>query len=146
FFPRFSAGYLGRTNLQPSLMTGFSDDVELGQIGEIKKNATVVMRVKTGKPIGYAMLRWRGIALSMFDGNGWADANHRSVALLPDNNGWIYVGDPNVKRDSPAIGMNYEIFLQPIATDTVFAPSNAISVQGNFSGESVAAGWTSRRS
>ena len=38
FFPRFSAGYLGRTSMQPSLMTGFTDDVELGQIGEIKKN------------------------------------------------------------------------------------------------------------
>ncbi len=39
FFPRFSAGYLGRTSLQPTLMSGFSDDVELGQIGEIKKNS-----------------------------------------------------------------------------------------------------------
>jgi hypothetical protein len=47
FFPRFSAGYLGRTSLQPTLMSGFSDDVELGQIGEIKKNSEVVMRVRT---------------------------------------------------------------------------------------------------
>ncbi len=30
FFPRFSAGYMGRTSMQPSLMTGFTDDVELG--------------------------------------------------------------------------------------------------------------------
>jgi protein-glutamine gamma-glutamyltransferase len=146
FFPRFSAGYMGRTNLQPSLMTGFSDDVELGQIGEIKKSATVVMRVKTGKPVGYPLLRWRGIALSTFDGKRWTEPNHRAVALLPDNTGWIYVGDPEQKQVGAAIGLNYEIFLQPIATDTVFAPPNAVSVRGNFSGESLSAGWTSRRS
>ena len=40
-FPRFSAGYFARTGLQPSLMSGFTDDVELGQIGEIKKNSTL---------------------------------------------------------------------------------------------------------
>src|SRR5258707_2577020 len=145
-FPRFTAGYLGRANLQPSLMTGFSDDVELGQIGEIKKNATVVMRVKTGKPVGYPLLRWRGIALSTFDGKRWTEPNHRAVALMPDNTGWIYVGDPEQKQIGAAIGLNYEIFLQPIATDTVFAPPNAVSVHGNFSVESLSAGWTSRRS
>src|SRR4051812_29198796 len=116
FFPRFSAGYMGRTNLQPSLMTGFSDDVELGQIGEIKKNATVVMRVKTGQPVGYPLLRWRGIALSTFDGKRWTTQNHHAQALLPDPTGWIYVGDPEQRRDAPAMGLNYEIFLQPIAT------------------------------
>src|SRR5262249_36287344 len=37
FFPRVGAGYIGRTTLHPSLISGFSDVVELGQIGEIKK-------------------------------------------------------------------------------------------------------------
>jgi transglutaminase-like putative cysteine protease len=146
FFPRFSAGYMGRTNLQPSLMTGFSDDVELGQIGEIKKNATVVMRVKTGKVVGYPLLRWRGIALSTFDGKRWTTPHHHAAVLQPDSSDWIYVADPEQRQDGPAIGLNYEIFLQPIATDTVFAPSNAISVQGNFAGENLSAGWMSRRS
>jgi transglutaminase-like putative cysteine protease len=146
FFPRFSAGYMGRANLQPSLMTGFSDDVELGQIGEIKKNATVVMRVKTGKAVGYPLLRWRGIALSTFDGKRWTTPHHHGAVLQPDSSGWIYVADPEQRQDGPAIGLNYEIFLQPIATDTVFAPSNAISVQGNFAGENLNAGWMSRRS
>jgi hypothetical protein len=50
-FPRFTAGYLSRASMQPSLMTGFSDDVELGQIGTIKKNSELVMRVKTGQPV-----------------------------------------------------------------------------------------------
>src|SRR2546426_10983632 len=45
-FPRLAAGYFSALNFQPSLISGFSDNVELGQIGEIKKNSAVVMRVK----------------------------------------------------------------------------------------------------
>jgi hypothetical protein len=146
FFPRFSAGYLGRTSFQPSLMTGFSDDVELGQIGEIKKNATVVMRVKTGKPVGYPMLRWRGIALSTFDGKRWTTQNHRSAVAMPDSSGWIFVGDMAQSREKSAISLNYEILLQPVATDTIFVPANAISLQGNFAGENMNASWMTRRS
>ena len=40
-------------------MSGFTDNVELGQIGEIKKNTAVVMRVQTGTPVNYPLLRWR---------------------------------------------------------------------------------------
>src|SRR5215470_3176257 len=72
FFPRFSAGYLGRTSMNTTLMSGFTDNVELGQIGEIKKNTAVVMRVQTGAPVEYNQLRWRGIALANFDGMRWS--------------------------------------------------------------------------
>jgi protein-glutamine gamma-glutamyltransferase len=145
FFPRFSAGYLGRTGLQPSLMTGFTDDVELGQIGEIKKNPTVVMRVKTGKPVPYPQLRWRGIALSTFDGKRWSTPNHRSAALTPNSSGWIYVADPEEDQTSPAMELRYEALVQPMATDAVFAPANAVSILGGFSGENPTSGLNARR-
>src|SRR5262249_25106037 len=80
-FPRFSAGYFGRANLQPSLMSGFTEDVELGQIGEIKKNSSVVMRVMTGEFPGAVALRWRGIALTTFDGRRWSTPDRRDHGL-----------------------------------------------------------------
>ena len=43
--PRFTTGYLSALNLQPGLMTGFSDDVTLDEIGKIQKNSSVVMRI-----------------------------------------------------------------------------------------------------
>jgi transglutaminase-like putative cysteine protease len=135
FFPRFSAGYLGRTSLQPTLMSGFSDDVELGQIGEIKKNSTVVMRVKTGKPVGYPTIRWRGIALSSFDGKRWSSPDHDSVTIPAGMNGWINIQDRPTEPDPTATILRYTILLQPVATDTMFAPANAISIRGNLSGE-----------
>jgi hypothetical protein len=135
FFPRFSAGYLGRTSLQPTLMSGFSDDVELGQIGEIKKNSEVVMRVRTGKPVGYPSLRWRGIALSTFDGKRWSSPDRDAVTIPAGLNGWISLSDRPIEPDANATILRYTILLQPVATDTMFAPANAISIRGNLSGE-----------
>jgi len=135
FFPRFSAGYLGRTSLQPTLMSGFSDDVELGQIGEIKKNSEVVMRVRTGKPIGYGNLRWRGIALSTFDGKRWSSPPRESVTIPAGLSGWINIMDRPPEPDPTATVLRYTVLLQPVATDTLFAPANAVSLRGNLSGE-----------
>jgi hypothetical protein len=146
FFPRFSAGYLGRAGLQPTLMTGFSEDVELGQIGELKKDSSVVMRVKTGKPVGYPLLRWRGIALTNFDGKRWFSSDKHPIALVPTSDGWIYTAESNQKSVLPSTGVQYTVLLQPVATDAIFAPANAISLRANFSGEGSNTAATARRS
>jgi transglutaminase-like putative cysteine protease len=136
FFPRFSAGYLGRASFSPSLMSGFTENVELGQIGEIKKNSAVVMRVQTGKPVGYDRLRWRGIALTTFDGRRWSSSEHNAQKLQPADDGWIHAGDSTQKTDSPKPGMIYTIYLEPLATDAIFVPGKVISLKGNFNGDS----------
>jgi hypothetical protein len=135
FFPRFSAGYLGHASFSPSLMTGFSENVELGQIGEIKKNSAVVMRVQTGKPVGYERLRWRGVALTTFDGKRWTSPERRSQTLSPSPDGWIYMADPGQKTNAPGPGILYTVYLEPLATDAIFVPGKVVSLQGNFTGE-----------
>src|SRR5712664_2998410 len=135
FFPRFNAGYLGNASFSPSLMTGFSENVELGQIGEIKKNSAVVMRVQTGRPLGYDRLRWRGIALTTFDGKRWTSPERGAQTLSPSLDGWIYVADPAQKTDALGPGILYTVYLEPIATDAIFVPGKAISLKGNFTGE-----------
>ncbi len=135
FFPRFSAGYLGRTSFNPALMTGFNDDVEIGQIGEIKKDSTVVMRVQTGQPIGYPQLRWRGIALANFDGRHWTSSERGAQTLLPNAEGWIFAGAGVPKSDARSPSIIYTVYLEPIASDAIFVPGRVISVRGNFNGE-----------
>lgn len=135
FFPRFNAGYLGRASFSPSLMTGFSENVELGQIGEIKKSSAVVMRVQTGKPVGYDRLRWRGIALTTFDGKRWTSPERGAQTLSPSQDGWIYTADPAQKMEPPGPGILYTVFLEPLATDAIFVPGKVISLRGNFTGE-----------
>jgi protein-glutamine gamma-glutamyltransferase len=146
FFPRFTAGYLGRTSLSPSLMTGFNEDVELGQIGEIKKNSAVVMRIQTGKPVVYDRLRWRGIALPTFDGKRWFSTDRSHQTLEPGADGWIVIADPSQKPDTPAPGLYFTVLLEPMATDALFVPGNIVSLRGNFSGEGGSLYSAARRS
>jgi transglutaminase-like putative cysteine protease len=135
-FPRFTAGYLGRASMQPSLMSGFSDDVELGQIGEIKRNSEVVMRVKTGQPVPYPMLRWRGTALTTFDGKRWTKPHPREEVVSQSPDGWIYLIPARQALEIGGAQLHYTIFLQPIASSAVFTAGEAISVRGDFAGES----------
>lgn len=134
FFPRFSAGYLGRVSFSPTLMTGFTEDVELGQIGEIKKSSAVVMRVETGKPIGYEWLRWRGIALTTFDGKRWSSNAGNPQRLGTKADGWIHRPGSVEKENTSGQTVNYTVFLEPVATNAIFVPGRVLSVQGNFSG------------
>jgi hypothetical protein len=133
-FPRVSAGNLGRTSFNPPLGTGFSDDVELGQIGELKKNSEVMMRVETGKPVGYGPLRWRGNALATFDGRRWTSPERFHQALAPAADGWIEVGDPKNVAGLP--GLQYTAVLEPMSTDVIFVPGLPVRIRGNFTGQS----------
>jgi protein-glutamine gamma-glutamyltransferase len=135
FFPRVGAGYMGRTNMSPSLISGFTDVVELGQIGEIKKNSSVVMRVTTGHPIAYPRLRWRGIALANFDGKRWSSVEKGGETILPGSDGWIVVGELPQRRGPSARFMEYTVLLEPVATDAVFVPGKPVALRGSFSGE-----------
>ncbi len=136
FFPRVHAGYLGRVSFSPSLMTGFTENVELGQIGEIKKNSAVVMRVQTGKPIDYELLRWRGIALTRFDGKRWSISGGNPQPLWPGGDGWIHTDTAAEGKDTSAQTIEYLVFLEPLATNAIFVPGRVLSLKGNFNGES----------
>jgi hypothetical protein len=143
-FPRVTAGNLGRTSFNPPLGTGFTDDVELGQIGELKKNSTVVMRVETGHPVGYGPLRWRGNALASFDGRRWTSSERYHQALAPAADGWIDVAE--VKSSGNVPGLLYTVVLEPMSTDVIFVPGAPLKVRGNFSGQASSMYGTVRNS
>lgn len=134
-FPRFSAGYFARSGVQSTLMSGFSDDVVLGQIGEIKKNSTVVMRVQTGSPVHYPMLRWRGIALTTFDGRRWYSTDAGRQVKLPGSDGWIIVGTKADMEVRPAAEVRFVILLEPMSSEALFAPAQVFDLRGNFATE-----------
>ena len=65
-------------------MTGFSDNVTLGEIGNIKKNPAVVMRIQRGwRPRPRRDIHWRGMALTDFDGRRWFTPNHDPRSSAP---------------------------------------------------------------
>ncbi len=131
--PRFTAGYLGGYNLQPSLISGFADDVELGKIGEIKKNSAVVMRVRVeGGPERMRNVRWRGIALTAFDGKRWSGESHSYVQIPPHSDGW-FIFDSEPRRGQGGAELRYSVLLEPLATDALFVAARAARIRGRFS-------------
>src|SRR5215469_8767089 len=86
--PRVTTGYLAALNLQPSPLTGFTDDVSLGEIGRIKKNSSVVMRVRIeGDPGAGIDVHWRGIVLTNFDGKRWFTPPANPIVVPSDETG-----------------------------------------------------------
>jgi protein-glutamine gamma-glutamyltransferase len=141
-FPRVSTGYLGKTSFNPTLLSGFSDQVELGQIGEIKKSAAVVMRVETGAPIDYPALRWRGNALAKFDGRRWSSGERGTETLQANSEGWIPLQERPKPGELRGAILQFTVLQEPMATDALFVPGAVLALKGNFTGE---AGGTSRR-
>jgi transglutaminase-like putative cysteine protease len=73
--PRLHSSVLQAPNLGQGFATsGFSDRVALGEIGRIRKDPTVVLRVETleGEAPGPADAYWRGLAFDHFDGTTWS--------------------------------------------------------------------------
>jgi transglutaminase-like putative cysteine protease len=133
--PRVSAGYLGKTSFNPTLLSGFSDQVELGQIGEIKKSAAVVLRVETGSFVNYPMLRWRGNALAIFDGRRWTAVTHEPKKVEANSDGWITL------RERPKPGaprgeiLQFTVLQEPMTSNALFVAGTVLAIRGNFTGE-----------
>ena len=130
--PRFTTGYFGGYSLRPKLMTGFSESVELGQIGEIQKSTAVVMRIKVaGSPTRFMSEKWRGIALTRFDGRRWSALQGERRRVYANGEGWFFLS--NAREVSPATVLSYRVLLEPVASDSVFVAPGAGILRGRFS-------------
>jgi transglutaminase-like putative cysteine protease len=73
--PRLNSSIMQSSGFNPGFATsGFSDRVALGDIGKIRKDRTVVLRVETlqGKSPDPSNAYWRGLAFDHFDGTSWS--------------------------------------------------------------------------
>ena len=82
--PRISGGYLGALSQRNELASGFSNEVNLGKIGEIKLLSAVVMHVQIhGDQRGVHDVKWRGVSLGLFDGTHWSNPPQARQTLQP---------------------------------------------------------------
>jgi transglutaminase-like putative cysteine protease len=133
--PRFTTGYLSALNLQPNLMTGFSDNVALGGIGELKKNSAVVLRIRVdGDPARASDIHWRGIVLTDFDGRRWFTPTQDQIAVTPSPDGDYSFASPSVDREN-LYSMHYTVLMEPIATDAIFVAPHVATLRGRFGSE-----------
>jgi len=138
--PRMSAGYLGGYSFGTDFSSGFSDRVQLGQIGQIQQSTAVVMHIQIdGDTIGRYDLRWRGVALANFDGHNWSNPRDQfGLQKQPDNSfGVPRFGNPTLKSYvTPNLAreqmIHYRVLMEPIGTNVFFLAPWARSVSGDY--------------
>jgi protein-glutamine gamma-glutamyltransferase len=127
--PRFSGGAIGSALGQPQNLTGFSETVRLGDVGQIKESEIVVMRIALDKNPGRT-IRWRGVTLDIYDGERWSDAVPRFTLLTPHPGTRQFV----ISRDAirPESELNQTIILEGIDTDTLFAAQMPVTLEATL--------------
>lgn len=127
--PRVGGAGLGNNGNGLSGMTGFSDSVKLGSIGQLKQNNETVMRVRLENQGNFGNMYWRGVALDRFDNKVWSKSK-------------ILYKEPYIKGEKDFFLIDYSnskeevavqtIYLEPLDTDVLFALSRPVAIQGNF--------------
>jgi transglutaminase-like putative cysteine protease len=124
--PRVGTGYLSRASVPPLLLSGFTDSVDLGQIGQLKKSSAVVMHSRRVNGTRFAVLKWRGVALDTFDGFNWSKRIRSRQNIHKQDDSYIF-------RRGPLRGelATYEVLLEPIATTALFGPYRIRQISGH---------------
>jgi len=134
-----SAGYFGEYSFGSNLSSGFSDHVQLGQIGQIQQSNAVVMHVQIeGDELGRYDLYWRGVSLAEFDGHTWSNRKGQHIlsrrpdtSFDPPNN-----DAPGLANDAASVArekiIHYRVLMEPIGTNVFFLAPWARSVRGNY--------------
>jgi protein-glutamine gamma-glutamyltransferase len=128
--PRFSSSYLGAYATSGGIATGFSDHVQLGQIGEIQQSGSLVMHIQIdGDEHGGFDLKWRGVTLNLFNGTTWSNPHEqRFVRRL---GGRFILASQHSQPFAPAI-IHYRVLMEPVASSVFFLAPTPLTLEGNY--------------
>ena len=126
-FPRVGFTWLVVSPIKPNRIVGFSDKVELGGVGVIRTDPTLVMRVVPGQLSAEPPLRknlyLKGATFDKYDGHGWqrsariTHAQDVDMSLVPLD---------RYPRETDEV---WKIELEPIQPPVVFLPAEAIALE-----------------
>lgn len=134
FLPRVSSRYLSAYTPTSDVTTGFTDRVQLGRIGQIQQSNAAVMHIEIQNDLlGVHDLKWRGVALSNFDGRVWSNSYEQSV-LRPAGDGSYRLSPPPAPGTPAAAGrpLHYRVLMEPLGTNVFFLADKPRSLIGNF--------------
>jgi transglutaminase-like putative cysteine protease len=141
--PRISGGYLSRYAQSDAISTGFSDSVNLGEIGHIQQSSEVVAHLRIeGDNYGERDLRLRGAVLSVFDGKRWTNPHHQSDVLAQGYGRVFQLSSRPAMLDrreevrmarGPQLNpVRYRVLMEPINTSVIFTIPAAQAIFGSF--------------
>jgi hypothetical protein len=120
FLPRTARAAFQHLVSHRDRLTGFSTRVTLGEIGEIKRDNTPVMHIKMDHPEDrFLPLKWRGAALSEFDGRTWFNPPSSPQMMRPDQAG-LLVLEPEPPHRPGIRHISYAVHLGDMSGDSLF--------------------------
>jgi transglutaminase-like putative cysteine protease len=141
-FPRVGLSLLLLSHPRNVRMVGFSDHVDLGEVGQIRTDPSLALRFDVQDlptpPPPTLTLRLRGTAFDHYDGRAWSRTVRDRLATAESTDTLFLARRPDPTRDR-----RVTIDLEPIDPSVVFLPPRTVAVQirsqqQGITGESVA--------
>jgi len=108
-------------------LPGFSNEVTLGQIGELKMRSTAVMHIRVIGATAPMDVKWRGNALMQFDGKRWFNTAGSPEILRVEDGVLRLATVEETLRRGPRI--SYEVAMQESTSDVLFLAGAPESVR-----------------
>lgn len=133
--PRLSAGFYQKGFGENIRTSGFSETVNLGAIGPIKRDPSIVMRIEVPRHTLYAVDRFyvRGVSFDQYDGKSWTNRLGYRRNLSEESPGMFVIRGHQGSAGSrlgDAIPQN--ILLEPLDTSVIFAAPFVENISGKF--------------
>jgi len=108
-------------------LSGFSDRVSLGELGRIRLDPSMALRVQTleGEAPATEDAYWRGLAFDHFDGQGWSVTPDAHEFVLGTSELGVAVGShPRGER------LTQRIVREPVASGVLFSAGKSLRLRG----------------
>ncbi|MGA7123596.1 MAG: DUF3488 and transglutaminase-like domain-containing protein [Polyangiaceae bacterium] len=130
-FPRVGLSLLLLNHPRAGRMIGFSEHVDLGDVGVLRDDPTIALRFepkKTAEPLPTRLiLRLRGTAFDAYDGRAWARTQRElHPADHGSDGGELY---PLFRPADPARDRSIAFDLEPIDPPVLFLPPRAVALR-----------------
>jgi transglutaminase-like putative cysteine protease len=133
-FPRFGLSILLMNRGHAGRMVGFSGRVDLGEVGVLRSDPTLALRVELpdlpSPPPLRVTLHLRGTALDSYDGRAWSQSENTKRPAEMDGGVIVLERLPN-----DAVDKMMRIDLEPIDPPVVFLPPNATGMRFRTRGQ-----------
>ena len=129
-FPRVGLSLLLLNHPHMGRMVGFSDHVDLGEVGVLRSDPSIALRFElttTDPPPARITLRLRGTAFDSYDGRAWArtQSDRHLAERFGGSGGIVYP----LTRGPDAGDTKISFDVEPIDPPVVFLPPHAVAVQ-----------------
>lgn len=128
-FPRVGLTWMNFSTFEPQRVVGFSDRVDLGGVGTIRTDPTLVLRVgieadKKEPPPLRKNLYLRGALFDSYDGRSWSRSAVPAERPYDTGRTMILRREPR-----PATDRIWRVDLEPIEPTVVFVPGEAVALR-----------------